>query len=115
MCRMKKVEASVRPDRLGVVVNALTEAGFPNITYYDAKGRGSIKGEKKVWRGQEYTVSIGRRIQLALFVDDEDTDDVIDIIRRSASTGETSDGTICVTNIEKMVNIRALEQEVEAH
>lgn len=114
MCQMKKVEATVRPDRLGVVVNALTEAGFPNMTYYDAKGRGNIKGEKKIWRGQEYTVNIGRRIQLILLIDDEDVDQVVDIIMRNASTGETGDGTICVTNVEKLVKIRALEKRVEA-
>lgn len=106
---MKKVEATVRPERLEVVVNALTEAGFLGITYYEAKGRGRQKGEKKMWRGQEYRVIFGRIIQMILLVDDEDVDQVIDIIM-SASTGEAGDGIIYVTNVEKLVKIRNIEK-----
>ncbi|MFQ6134611.1 MAG: P-II family nitrogen regulator [Nitrososphaerales archaeon] len=111
---MKKVEATVRPESLGVVVNALTEAGFPGMTYYEVRGRGHKKGEKKLWRGQEYRVSFGRRIHLILLIDDEDADQVVDIIMRSTSTGEVDDGIICVTNVEELVKIRTIEKGVEA-
>ena len=50
---MKKVEATVSPNSLNSVLNALTKAGFSNLTYFEGKGRSHQKGEKVLITHQE--------------------------------------------------------------
>ena len=77
---MKKIEAIIRPERLGMVTSALIEAGFLGFTYYEASGRGRRKGEKQMWRGREYNVNFWPKIFLIIVVSDEEVDKAITII-----------------------------------
>jgi len=99
---MKRIEATVFPNKYKSVLNALTKEGFYNLTYFEGKGRNHPKDEKKMWRGQEYREIFGRIIQMSIIVDNKDVNRVIDIIKNT-SNDENGENIICVTEIEAMI------------
>ena len=103
---MKKIEAIIRPERLGVVRKALEELGYPGMTIFEVKGHGKENGLTEQWRGQEYRIELLPRIKVEIVVLDEDAARTLNAIVRSARTGEVGDGKIFVLPVEGAVRIR---------
>ncbi len=103
---MKKIEAIIRPERLGVVRKALEELGYPGMTIFEVKGHGKESGLTEQWRGQEYRIELLPRIKVEIVVLDEDAARTLNAIVRSARTGEVGDGKIFVLPVEGAVRIR---------
>ena len=49
-----------------------------------------------------------------MLVDDDDADDVVDVIVKSAATGKIGDGKVWVTPIETVVRVRTGERGRDA-
>jgi len=111
---MKKVEAVVRPDRLGEIKAALSAEGYPSMTISDVRGRGNQEGVKQTWRGEEYSVDLLNKTKLEVVVPDEEVDDLVNTIADSAKTGEVGDGKIFVTPVEGAMRIRTGEEDDDA-
>jgi len=107
---MKKVEATVSPNSLNSVLNALTKAGFFNLTYFEGKGRSHQKGEKKMWRGQEYREIYERIIQMKVIVENNDISRVINIIKNASKDDEN---TIYITEVDEITMNKIMEERVE--
>ncbi len=103
---MKKVEAIIRPERLGPVRKVLEELGYPGMTIFEVKGHGKESGLTEQWRGQEYRIELLPRIKVEIVVLDEDAARTLNAIVRSARTGEVGDGKIFVLPVEGAVRIR---------
>jgi len=99
---MKKIEATIMPNKLKSVLNALTTAGFNKLTYFKVKGLNQKYGERKMWRGQEYREIFGDLIQMMLIVKNKDVDNAIDILTNTSSY-ENSDNIICITEVEEPI------------
>ncbi len=101
---MLMVRAIVRPEKVGAVLLELLEAGFPAVTKMDVYGRGKQKGVKV---GDVVYDEIPKEM-LLLVVNDEDKDDVVKVIMRTARTGEKGnfgDGRIFVSPVEEAYTI----------
>ena len=107
---MKKVEATVSPNSLNSVLNALTKAGFSNLTYFEGKGRSHQKGEKKMWRGQEYREIYERIIQVKVIVENNDISRVINIIKNASKDDENM---IYITEVDEITMNKIMEERVE--
>ena len=111
---MKKVEAIIRPERLDIVKNSLTDAGYVGMTVSEVKGRGIQGGIVERYRGREYIVDLLPKIKIEMAVNDGDVEKVIDIICENAKTGEFGDGNIFVIPIEEVVRVRTGERGSDA-
>ena len=111
---IKKVEAIVRPDKLGAVKKALTEIGAPSITVTDVSGRGSEPETKEQWRGEEYIVDLHQKSKVECIVTDTPAEDVVEAIEDAAHTGNAGDGKIFVIPVESACRIRTGERGTEA-
>ncbi|AFD01127.1 Nitrogen regulatory protein-PII [Methanocella conradii HZ254] len=111
---MKNVVAIIRPAKLEDVKKALEAADFNSMTISEVKGRGQQKGLIQQWRGQEYRVDIIPKVKVEVVVPDEHVDKVVDIIVKSARTGNIGDGKIFVTPVEKAIRIRTGEVDGKA-
>lgn len=111
---MKKVEAVIKPFKLDEVKEKLIEAGIKGLTVSEVKGFGRQKGHTELYRGAEYVVDFLPKLKLELVVSDDQLDDTIDIIAKSAQTGKIGDGKIFITNLEEVVRIRTGERGQEA-
>ncbi len=103
---MKKIEAIIRPERLGVVRKALEEMGYPGMTISEVKGRGKQKGLPQQWRGQEYRVDFLPKLKLEIVILDRDVPQTLNAITKGARTGEIGDGKIFVLPVEGAVRVR---------
>lgn len=101
---MLMIKAIIRPEKVGVVLSELCDAGFPAVTKYDVVGRGKQRGVKV---GDVYYDEIPKEM-LMLVVNDDDKDDVVKIIIKNAKTGEKGafgDGKIFVIPVEEAYTI----------
>ena len=93
---------------------ALESFGVHGMTVTEASGYGRQRGHTEVYRGAEYTVDLVPRCALEVLVDDEDADDVIDVIVKSAQTGRIGDGKVWSVPVETVVRVRTGERGVDA-
>jgi nitrogen regulatory protein P-II 1 len=111
---MKKVEAIIKPFKLDEVKEGLSTIGVQGLTATEVKGFGRQKGHTELYRGAEYVVDFLPKVKLEIIVKDEQVDDVVETIQRTARTGRIGDGKIFVLPIEEVVRIRTGERGSEA-
>lgn len=111
---MKKIEAIVRPHMLNPVHDALQDEGFKGLTVTEVRGYGRQKGHKEVYRGTEYNIDFVPKIKIELVCKDDLTEKAVDIILKTAKTGEIGDGKIFISGIDDAIRIRTGESGVEA-
>jgi nitrogen regulatory protein PII len=111
---MKKVEAIVKPFKLDEVKEALSTVGVNGMTVTEVKGFGRQKGHTEIFRGSEYTVDFLPKLKLEIVLDDEQTDQVVDVIVKAAKTGKIGDGKVFVSSIDEAVRIRTEEKGANA-
>ena len=107
---MYKVEAIIRNQKLEEVQEALEAIKVSGITVSDVRGIGRQKGITHTYRGSQYTMNLVPRVKIEVVVTDEELQEVVDVIRESASTGEIGDGKIFIIKVEDAVRIRTGER-----
>ncbi len=111
---MKKVEAVIKPFKLDEVKDKLNEIGIKGITVSEVKGFGRQKGHTELYRGAEYVVDFLPKIKLEIVITDNQLDEVVNAVIKSAQTGRIGDGKIFVTNLEDTIRIRTGEHGEDA-
>ena len=111
---MKKIEASIRPEKLENVRMALQEVGYPGMMITTIEGHGKEKGVIRLWRGKEYRVELLPRKKIEIVVDDIDVEKIIKAIVESAQTGELGAGKIFIYNVEDAVRVHTGERGKDA-
>jgi nitrogen regulatory protein P-II 1 len=106
---MKKIEAVIRHFKLEDVKNALTEEGVQGMTISEVRGFGRQKGHTEMYRGAEYTVDLVPKIKLEIVVAEQNLSKIVDVIMRSAQTGQIGDGKIFIHDLENVIRIRTGE------
>ncbi|MCE2752241.1 MAG: P-II family nitrogen regulator [Planctomycetota bacterium] len=111
---MKKVEAVVRHFKLEDVKNALTERGIHGMTVTEVRGFGRQKGHTEIYRGTEYAVDFVPKVKIEVVCSDSNLQSVIDMIVKTAQTGQIGDGKIFVSDLDNAIRIRTGEQGEDA-
>jgi len=106
---MKKIEAIIKPFKLDMVREALSEHGVMGMTVTEIKGFGRQKGHTELYRGSEYVVDFLPKIKIEIVIEDDRVDSVIDTINTAAKTGKIGDGKVFVLPVEQAVRIRTGE------
>jgi nitrogen regulatory protein P-II 1 len=102
---MKKIEAIIRPGRIGAIMDALQKLGYPGLTITEVEGHGRQKGITAQWRGKTYTMDLLPKIKLEIIARDEEIDMIVETIINTAKTGEVGDGKIFIYPIEDVIRI----------
>jgi nitrogen regulatory protein P-II 1 len=111
---MKLVTGVIKPFKLDDVKAALESFGVAGITVSEVQGYGRQRGHTEVYRGAEYRVDFVPKVRVEVLVDDDDGDDVVEVIVKSAATGKIGDGKVWVTPIETVVRVRTGERGPDA-
>jgi len=111
---MKLVTAIIKPFVLEDVKGALEQIGVLGMTVSEVQGYGRQKGHTEVYRGAEYTVDLVPKVRVEVLVDDEDADDVMDVIVKSAQSGRIGDGKVWAVPVETVIRVRTGEQGPDA-
>jgi nitrogen regulatory protein P-II 1 len=83
----------------------------------DVQGFGRQKGHTEVYRGQEFTVNLLRKVELQIAVNEAFVEPTIQAIiesARSGPEGKIGDGKIFVLPLEDCIRIRTGERGSEA-
>ena len=107
---MKKIEAVIRPAKVGDVCVALEKIGHPGIMITEIEGHGKQKGIEQEFRGKTYKTELLSKAKLEVVVNDQDLDKTIKVIREAAFTGKVGDGKIFIYPAENAIRIRTNEK-----
>lgn len=111
---MKLVTAVIKPHKWEDVRAALETVGVTGMTVSEVSGYGRQKGHTEVYRGAEYTVDFVPKVRLDVVVADDDAADVVDVIVKSAATGQIGDGKVWSTPVDELVRVRTGERGPDA-
>jgi len=111
---MRLVTAIIKPFKLDDVKSALEAFGVHGLTVSEVNGYGRQKGHTEVYRGAEYTVDFVPKVRLEVVVADDDAADVVDVIVKSAATGQIGDGKVWSTPVDDLVRVRTGERGPDA-
>ena len=111
---MKLVTAIVKPFKLDDVKQTLHELEVAGMTVSEVQGHGRQRGHTEVYRGAEYQVDFVPKVRLDVVVSDDDAADVVDVIVKSAATGQIGDGKVWSTPIDELVRVRTGERGTDA-
>lgn len=114
---MKFIIAIIQPARLEAVKEALSKVEVVRLTVMDVQGFGRQRGHAEVYRGQEISVNLLRKVQLQIAVNEEFVEPTIQAILEGGRTGERGaigDGKIFVLPLDECVRIRTGERGPEA-
>jgi nitrogen regulatory protein P-II 1 len=111
---VKLIIAAIKPFKLEEVREALTAIGVRGMMVTEIKGFGTQSGHTEIYRGAEYAVNFVPKVKLELVVSDSMADQVVDTIRRTATTGKIGDGKIFVLDVEAAVRVRTGETDDNA-
>jgi len=107
---MKKIEAIIRPAKVGEVYAALGNAGCPGLTVSEIEGQGTQKGVEQEFRGKKYRTSLMTKAKIEIIANDEDVERLVEAICEAALTGKAGDGKIFVYPVEEVIRIRTRER-----
>jgi nitrogen regulatory protein P-II 1 len=107
---MKKIEAVIRPAKVGDVCDALNKVGHSGIMITEIEGHGKQKGIEQEFRGKTYKTELLSKAKLEIVVNDRDLDKTIKAMREAAFTGKMGDGKIFVYPVENAIRIRTDEK-----
>lgn len=114
---MKLIIAIIQPSRLEAVKAALTEVEVVRLTVLDCQGFGRQKGQTELYRGNDFTVNLLRKVQLQIAVNENFVEPTVNAIIKGARTGERGeigDGKIFVVPLDDCIRIRTGERGGEA-
>jgi len=111
---MRLVTGIIKPFKLDDVKAALESFRIAGITISEVQGYGRQRGHTEVYRGAEYRVDFVPKVRVEVLVDDDDSDDVVEVIVKSAATGKIGDGKVWVTPIDNVVRVRTGERGRDA-
>jgi nitrogen regulatory protein P-II 1 len=111
---MKLVTAIIKPFKLEEVKEALETFGVHGLTVSEVNGYGRQKGHTEVYRGAEYTVDFVPKVKIEVVVEDADASDVVNVVVKSAATGQIGDGKVWVTGVDEIVRVRTGERGGDA-
>jgi nitrogen regulatory protein P-II 2 len=93
---MKQLMIVVKPFRVPEVMAAIAECDVIACVLRDAKGYGRQKDHLARYIGSEYTMAFLPKVEITLWVSDEQAQTVQERVFRAARTGRIGDGKIFV-------------------
>jgi nitrogen regulatory protein P-II 1 len=108
---MKLIIAIIQPNKLEEVKAELVKNEIFRLTVSDVQGYGQQKGKTEVFRGNEISVNLLRKVRLEIAVNDDFVKPTVDAILKSAKTGpgKVGDGKIFIMPLEEVIRIRTGE------
>ncbi len=111
---MKLVTAVIKPHKLDDVRTALENFGVRGLTVGEVSGYGRQRGHTEVYRGAEYQVDMVPKLRIDVVVADDEAEDVLQVVVKSAQTGKIGDGKVWVTQVVDVARVRTGERGDEA-
>jgi len=107
---MKEIKAMIRPEMFEEVYSNLRSEGFCCLTVYHGEGIGRRGDPDKLNASLEFPFLHSKIVKIEIIVADEQQDEVVSIIQKTACTHHKGDGIIYSSDIDKAMSIRTGEE-----
>ena len=111
---MKKLEIIIKPERLDDIKAILDTCKATGLMISNIMGYGSQKGQKQIYRGNEYNVNLVPKVKVETVVGDDIADMIVDKVIEEINTGTYGDGKIFIYDVADAVRIRTGERGNDA-
>ena len=111
---MKLITAVIKPHKWEDVREALETFGVTGMTVSEVSGYGRQKGHTEVYRGAEYDIALVPKVRIEIVTEDDDAEDIVGIVVKTAQTGRIGDGKVWVSGIETVVRVRTGDRDEAA-
>ena len=102
---MKEIKAFVKPFKVNDILNQLLQAGYPNTTVSLAEGTGKFKSDESTL-STHFSITNSKVAKIEIVCNDTDVDQIVNIISIKGRTGNSGDGLIYVSDIQKVIRVR---------
>jgi nitrogen regulatory protein P-II 1 len=109
---MKLISSLVRPDKVDAVKEALAKVNVVAFAIAEAQDHSPQAHAIVAWMGHVHRTESSLKMEIRLVVQDDEVDQVIAAIMRSARTGREGDGYVCVSSIDHRYNICTGQRDV---
>src|SRR5690606_27083569 len=103
---MKLIIATIRPDKLNDVLEALYRAEGRGLTASRVMGHGGETERVENYRGTTVKMGLQEKVRLEIGVSEPFVKVTVDAILKAARTGEVGDGKVFVVDVEQVHRIR---------
>ncbi len=93
---MKQILAVIKPFLADKVLRALVEAGYDDVIVRAVRGYGRQKSYLSEYKENEYSVAFLPKVEVCVWVEDDQAEQVTRIIVQKARTGRMGDGKIII-------------------
>src|SRR5437762_3384965 len=96
----------VKPFRAEAVLACLSEAAISACAVAEVKGFGRQKSYLERYQGSEYATAFVPKVEITVWVEDHEADDVLRRVVEQARTGRIGDGKVFVVPVcpERIIN-----------
>ena len=102
---MKEIKALVKPFKVNDIIRELLNEGFPNLTVSLAEGTGHFERENASL-SMLFKMANSKVAKIEIVCNNDDVEKIISIISTYGRTGNSGDGIIYVSDIEKAIRVR---------
>ena len=107
---MKKLEILIRPEKLEILKDILTDCGITGMMVSNIMGFGNQMGYTQQYRGTKYSVNLVSKLRIETVVKDEIVQEIVDKVTETLSSGNVGDGKIFIYPVEEAIRIRTGEK-----
>ncbi|MGB7569962.1 MAG: P-II family nitrogen regulator [Chitinivibrionales bacterium] len=111
---MKMIAATIRPSKFPDVKDALLKAHFSRMTVFNVSGSEKWEKSSGNYGGNSAEANLVGKVRIEVACNDDTAQSIIDVLRHAASTGNSGDGVIIVSDIQQCFRIRTGEEGPEA-
>jgi len=109
---MKEIKAYIRPALAHRVIEALKQGGATNFSMTHVKGLSLLEDPQTKEYDAESVERSSEMVKLEIVSKDSDVDRYVQLINKSAHTSNAGDGLVCVTDVERTINLRTGEEGI---
>jgi nitrogen regulatory protein PII len=110
---MKMIKCFIKHEKLEAVREKLFELGVPGLSTIDVKGIGKPMSHMKSTADSKVP-QFHPCVEISVVLENDAVEEVIDMVVKTAHTGNLSDGKIFVLPVEDAVRIRTGERGTQA-
>jgi len=109
---MKLISSLVRPGKVDSVKQALGNLRVYSLNVAETHDFAPQKHDATVWLGHECSLGFSMKMQIEVVVHDDDVDEVVSAIVKTARTGQEGDGQVLVLPVDHRYNIHNGNRDV---
>jgi nitrogen regulatory protein PII len=102
---MMKIEAVIKPAKIGDVQNALVKLGVNEMSLLDIGDLNRHASKEFCYRGSAFVIPFSQRVRLEFIVEEAKLRHAVEAITAAANAASDGDGRILISHVDSLIHI----------